>query len=386
MRVLMMNSSSDFYGASKVFYDVASTLTQNDIQVYVVLSSDGILAEKLSLIGVKVQILRLGVIRRKYLNIGGLFNRLYFLLRSTIIMARLVKRENIQLVYANTTAVINGSLLKLFLRQTITHLWHVHEIVDNSIVFNRLISFLIIHGCDKCVGVSDAVVNHWSNQLAQSERKKFIRIYNGYHLKDFANSTLRTELDIPLNNIVLTMVGRISKIKGQDFFVEIALELLKIRDNITFIVVGDVYPGNEWMEDNLKKKIGSFSQSIKMLGFRKDIDNILEATDIFVLPSVMPDSLPTTILEAMAHRLPVVTTVTGGAGEMIKNGINGFHVDVWDVNGAVLKIEELIENDRIRIDFGEFSLAFLNEQFSYSKFQSEILSMFNDNFALYNIE
>lgn len=374
----MLNSSSDLYGASKVFGDMARILKEAGHEIHVVLSAGGPLVDELQKQGIEVRLLRLGVIRRKYFNLPGMVNRLFYLGKTSLYLVKFIKKKEVDIVYANTSAVINGAILKFILGKKIYHLWHIHEIIKNSWVFNSLTTLLMSHLMDKCVCVSDAVVSHWSDQLSLKNRKKLIRIYNGFDLETLQTSSIRQELKIPDNVVVITMVGRINKIKGQEFFVAIAKEILKRKSNVIFLMAGDTYPGYEWLEEELRENVGLDHSQIKMLGFRNDISNILIGSDIFVQPSILPDSLPTTILEAMACHLPVVTTVTGGAGEMVRHDYNGYHIEVWNVESAVQKLEALIEDGALRLRFGERGYEFLKERFSYEQFKANTLDLFKN--------
>ena len=58
-------------------------------------------------------------------------------------------------------------------------------------------------------------------------------------------------------------------------------------------------------------------------GFAADVRPYLEDTDVVVVPSVYPDPLPRTVIEAMAYGCPVVATAVGGVAEMIRDGVDG---------------------------------------------------------------
>ena len=66
--------------------------------------------------------------------------------------------------------------------------------------------------------------------------------------------------------------------------------------------------------------------SVRMLGWREDVDAILDQADMLVLPSLADECLPYVILEAMAHGLPVVSTDVAGIPEMVLDGDTGLVV------------------------------------------------------------
>ena len=97
-------------------------------------------------------------------------------------------------------------------------------------------------------------------------------------------------------------------------------------------------------------------------------------TDIFVLPSVLPDSFPTVILEAMASGKPVVATDSGGAREMVGEGETGFLIPIGDSNAGARRINELIEDNEKRILFGKQGRGRVLEEFGQGKFERETIN------------
>ena len=76
MRILLLHSSSDLYGASKIFLQTVKILLKRGHHCIVVLSSDGYLVEELKSLGVQVEIINLGILRKKYFSPTGLLNRI----------------------------------------------------------------------------------------------------------------------------------------------------------------------------------------------------------------------------------------------------------------------------------------------------------------------
>ena len=75
MRILFLHSSSDAYGASKIFLQTVAIAQKNGHTAMVVLSNKGSLEQSLIDMDVEVQIVNLGIIRRQYFNLAGIINR-----------------------------------------------------------------------------------------------------------------------------------------------------------------------------------------------------------------------------------------------------------------------------------------------------------------------
>jgi glycosyltransferase involved in cell wall biosynthesis len=80
-----------------------------------------------------------------------------------------------------------------------------------------------------------------------------------------------------------------------------------------------------------------------LLGWRRDIPEILAATDIFVLTSLW-EGLPRVLPQAMAMGIPIVATSVDGTPEAVINGMNGFLVEPRDVEAMAEKIVYLLDH------------------------------------------
>ena len=76
MRILLLHSSSDVYGASKIFLQTVKVFQQQGHTCHVVVSNEGPLVEQLRKCGAHVQMINLGIIRRKYFTPMGIINRI----------------------------------------------------------------------------------------------------------------------------------------------------------------------------------------------------------------------------------------------------------------------------------------------------------------------
>jgi glycosyltransferase involved in cell wall biosynthesis len=96
----------------------------------------------------------------------------------------------------------------------------------------------------------------------------------------------------------------------------------------------------------------NMEDKIILLGWRRDIPEILSSIDILVLTSLW-EGLPRVFPQAMASGVPVVATEVDGAPEAIKNGVTGFLLQPRDIEGMAERIIYLIRNpDRAR-EMGE---------------------------------
>ncbi|WP_231458853.1 MULTISPECIES: glycosyltransferase family 4 protein [unclassified Pedobacter] len=379
MNILILGASSDLYGGSKILSIVAKILVEGKHRPIVVISETGELVDKLNKLDVEVRIIRLGILRRKYLSIPGILNRINVTGKAWRLLGKLIDDEKINIVYSNTTGVLIGAFLAR--RKKIKHIWHIHEIITKPKIFTKVLSFLVGQYSDNIIVVSDAVKNHWKKYIQQ---KPITRIYNGIDTSIYGKSDglLRQELNLNQSDILIGMIGRVNHWKGQDYFIDIAKLILEKQPDIKFIIAGDAYPGNEHLVDKLINRIKNeqLTASIHYIGYRTDIPNILSSIDIFVLPSTSPDPFPTVILEAMASSKPVVATKHGGACEMIADEITGLLIPFDDAKVSSGKILELI-GDKTRInEMGRLAKIRIDAHFSLDSFRKSILNIFKATF------
>lgn len=369
--VLVLQSSSELYGSGKIIRQVLQVYRSEGLIPVILLTGPGPLAELLIEEGYIVRIKNLGILRRKYVRPSGLINRLSKNIQAYSYLNQLHREFNFQLVYSNTLAVVVGAWWAR--RRRIPHIWHIHEILLGPSPLVSMLAKMLDESTAEPIVVSRAVGDHWKGKLKKARPEV---IYNGIpyepYLIEFPNA--KKNLGIDKNELVITMVGRINPGKGQLFFLEIAEILVNRFPQLHFLLVGDPFPGYEGIEQEIIQKIEKtqLQKSVSYLGFRKDIPEILAATDIFVLPSILPDSFPTVILEAMASGKPVVATRSGGASEMVIHEKTGLLVSVGDVKKGAEALDKLIKNVALRIEMGNAARNRVLHEYSLEAFEEKI--------------
>jgi glycosyltransferase involved in cell wall biosynthesis len=114
---------------------------------------------------------------------------------------------------------------------------------------------------------------------------------------------------------------------------------------------------------------------VQFLGTRTDIPELLNALDIFVLPS-LSEGLPISVLEAMACGLPVVATQVGGLPEVIEDGKTGILVPSQGEQQLTLALEVLLQHEMQRKVLGEQGRKRVLEHFSVQKMTNEYQELY----------
>jgi glycosyltransferase involved in cell wall biosynthesis len=144
-------------------------------------------------------------------------------------------------------------------------------------------------------------------------------------------------------SIVITFVGRLLKVKGVSYLIEV---LEKIQGDFTVLIVGSG-PDESDLKGLVDKK--RLDKKVRFLGFRKDVPEILTATDIFVLPS-LSEGISISLLEAKAAGCACVVTDIGLPVVMERTALV---VKPEDADSLAAAIERLITDNNLRKKLGE---------------------------------
>jgi glycosyltransferase involved in cell wall biosynthesis len=381
MRILFLHSSSDTYGASKIFLQTVALMQQRGHACVVVLSNKGSLQLALEQIGVDVHIVNLGIIRRQYFNLRGIINRFQKWRIAIRILNSVVLSHEIDLIYSNTAAVLIGGYIAK--RNGIRHIWHIHEIIEQPAFLHRFLAGRFKATADQLIVVSKAVEKHWQHALPAD---KIVQIYNGLApIKTATAPDYTTTLNIPANALVIGMAARIHYWKGQSYFVEIARELLvaqKTRNEnapLYFLIAGDPFPGYEYLLEQLQTQLLDpiFEGRVFYIGLVKEMDVFYRSIDVLILPSQLPDPLPTVILEAMQYGIPVAATAQGGALEMVQENATGILIPLDNAVLAAEKINAILPST-IRQQMGAAGKERVATYFSQAAFEKNMIAVFEN--------
>ena len=249
--ILYLHAGAEMYGADKILLELVTGLDKSKFHPIVVLPNDGILKDKLIENGIETYVVHYPILRSKYFNLKGIINYGLSYFGKSNEIVKLLKNKKIDIIHANTTAVLEGIYLKKKLKCKL--IWHVHEIILKPAIINKTISYLIGRYADKCVAVSKAVKKHLIDSKFVDEDKVEV-IYNGVDTERFnpnvENKYLYKEWNIPDEAIKVGMIGRVNAWKGQNDFLDAAEGLLKKYSNLYIFIVGSAFAGEEWRVDN----------------------------------------------------------------------------------------------------------------------------------------
>mgnify|MGYP006093611495 CR=1 FL=1 len=370
--ILLLHSSNDLYGASKIFLQLIELFIIKGFNVHVVLPEKGKLDDFLNKKEITASYYELGVLRKKYLNPLGLINRLVINIKAIKFLSNYIKVNSIDLVYTNTSTILCGGIAAK--KNDVPSLFHIHEIPTGNKLYEFLSGKIVNRYSSKVLTVSNSVKKHWLKYIGA---KKIERIYNGII---FSKTDSLIKLERDQDDFVITSVARLIPYKGHKYLIDIADELIKKSTKFKFLIVGDTLSSYVSYEKSVKQKVKDLGleNQIKFLGFREDVASILKQSDLFIHPAIAPDPLPTVLLESLHSDLPTVATNLGGAIEILDNGNNGLLVPFNDSKKAANLINDYCSNNKLQKKHLENSKKNFKINFSPESFNKNILKEVNN--------
>ena len=242
----------------------------------------------------------------------------------------------------------------------------------NRLLYARLIDRLVI--------VSESVKREYEKFISAGiiSDDRIVTIHSCIEQERFwpsrANkASAREALGLPKEAPVVAIIARLAEEKGHRFLLQALASLRHEFANIIAVIAGE---GNQ--EAFLKSYAAELgiAQNVRFLGFREDVDRILAAADVAVLPSVACDASSASIKEAMAMQRPVVATHIGGAAEIIENGKDGIIVPPGDPVALADAISRLLRNPSMCEAIGRAGRRKVVATFTEERLARQTLSLY----------
>jgi len=222
--------------------------------------------------------------------------------------------------------------------------------------------------------------NYIKSILDKKHGPKIHKIYNGLDLDEFSNSKTK----VIKNKVNLLTVSRITEQKGILYLLE-ACKILKDKNyNFKCEIIGSIVDEDYYAK--LQKVVVDYdlNDCVFFLGPRSidEVKNYYMKTDILVLPCVIVegsgnrDITPNTLLEAMAMKVPVVSTNITAIPEIVEDGKDGILVDPGDEEKLAEAIIMLIQDSKLRNKLAENARNKVAQKFNVNKNISQYIALF----------
>jgi glycosyltransferase involved in cell wall biosynthesis len=205
-------------------------------------------------------------------------------------------------------------------------------------------------------------------------------IENGIPVDEFADpderaqTALRIELDIKPGENVVTILAALRPEKAHEVFLEAARLLVISGCFPKFLIVGDGQRRGELETLSANMGLGRY---VRFLGNRRDVAQLLHLSDVLTLPShPAVETLPLSVMEAMAAGVPVVATRVGSLPELVKDGSTGLLIEPGDPDALAKAVRSLLDHsDRARAMAGAAKKA-VHDHYSVDSMVERYVALF----------
>jgi glycosyltransferase EpsD len=278
-------------------------------------------------------------------------------IKAILQMSLLLKRNKYSIIHAHTP--VGGAITRLSALITGTNKQSRIIYTAHGFHFYKgapLLNWLVYYPIEKILSLTTddiITINTEDYEIARNKfyakRTHFLDCGVGIDTNFFLNNdkrnlnreVIRKELGIQENDIVLLYAAELNKNKNQIFLVKAMQKLLQERSNVKMIFcgVGPLFHKYE----KIIKKLG-LKDTVYLLGYRKDMNEIVRASDIYVSASIR-EGLSVSVLEAISCGLPVLVSDNRGHRDIVKNNNNvGFIYTQNDTRDFIKKIKILINS------------------------------------------
>jgi glycosyltransferase involved in cell wall biosynthesis len=175
------------------------------------------------------------------------------------------------------------------------------------------------------------------NEYYGIDYRKIFPIHNGIReVKPFRSKS-------PYKEKLVLFIGRLTRQKGPEYFVDIAAKVLEKNPNVRFIMAGTGDAQNKVLEKVAQKRIGSRFHLAGFLGLDK-VRFLLSIADVYCMPSVS-EPFGLSAVEAAQFDVPVVISKQSGVAEVLSGALK---FDFWDINHAAEYILSVLDDDTLK--------------------------------------
>lgn len=279
-------------------------------------------------------------------------------------LRQIIEEEDIDVIHLHTSDSVTGyvvtDILKPLNIPTVFAKKGIRE--KNSFLSKFKYNY---KGIDRIICISDYVKTNFKAILKKKNHNKLVTVYNGIKEADLVlhgEVDLRQKLGIADDIILFGSIANHTRAKDLMTLVRAVDKLLKSgRKNFHLVQMGSfskLTPEFQAEVENLH--IGTH---FSFLGFVENGMSHMSQLDALVISS-QREGGPSSLMEAFSRKTPVISTRVGVVDEVIKDGENGFSVEVGDAGGLAEKMARFMDKPDLAPEFAEKSYAKFRNRFT----------------------
>jgi glycosyltransferase involved in cell wall biosynthesis len=196
--------------------------------------------------------------------------------------------------------------------------------------------------------------------------------------KDKEGISVRGQLSIGVDEFVVMLPATLQPGKGQNLTVQAARLLANKGLKIKWLLAGSEHYQFPGFKGKLRQAVAESGceTSVLLLGHRDDIPELLAASDIMLLPSVLTEGKPCTIMEAMAAGKPVVASRVGGIPEMVDDEV-GMLIDPGDPSAIAGAVEKFFGDRELLKRCGDAARTRAGQRYNAGAITQKMVEVFS---------
>lgn len=385
-RLLYVLSRSDTGGGGEIYLlRMLRQLDRSRFQPIVLMPGEGNLRAPLEALGIEVLVEEVdyGWLKpdiRWYAGLSELPPRVERLVA-------LLREKRIDLLHTNTNKILDGALAARLAGVRSVYVCHI-EFQGDMPIYERFpigpAGFAALMGelHSHTIAVSGMLVETLSPPIP---RERITVIPNGVEIDVYDAAlasrpgTLRQELGIPATAPIVMNISRLAPDKGCTAFVHAAKQVIEQHPEVHFVHVGQHDLADYEAEVYILAK--PLDKRIHFLGYRRDIPNLLAASDIFLLTSHREGG-PYVLIEALLAGNAVVSTRCGGlVPDVIEDGHNGLLVDIDDAESMAAHVLALLADPVRRAELAARGRAKVHGEFDLRASAARLMAVYDQVLA-----
>ncbi|HQX51553.1 MAG TPA: glycosyltransferase [Planctomycetaceae bacterium] len=276
-------------------------------------------------------------------------------------------REGAKILHAHQYTPFFQAMLSrgLLGRRPVVFTEHGRHFPDLPSRKRAVVNRLMLRSCDRLIGCGGAVRQALIDNEGLPESRIEV-IYNGVDLQALGKSSpnararIRAEFGYEATDFVAVLVARLHELKDHQTALRAIDQARKSIPGLRLLLVGE---GDERPPISQTIRERGLQGVVTLAGTRKDIADLLAASDIFLMSSIS-EGIPLTVIEAMAAHRPVVATAVGGLPELVEHGVTGFLAPPRDHAALAAGLVQLYSDCELRERMANLAARRAEEKFS----------------------
>ena len=367
LRVALFTDSDVFAGTERYMLDLGCALSELGVTTMIACPTPSLLAERAGADGLTV------IPMQK----AGLINR-----PAVKTLVELFQSGQIDIVHANNGRTMLASALavrqarkgRFVATQHFLDPEHVSHTGLKAAIFHaahRWVSGRMAH----CIAISEAVRTEVLRR-GEAPQQKVTTVLNGIRPLDPQKLSppeqIRAELGIGLDTPLIVCAARLEREKDVSSLIAAMVEVKADFPDVRCVVAGQ---GAQQEMLTAQISQAGLQGTVQLLGFRTDAQALIQAGDIFVLPS-LAEPFGLVILEAMALGRPVIATDAGGPREIVEHGVTGLLVPPSDPPALAAAIRRLFTDRQATKTMGRRGQERFTARFTAARMAQDMLNLY----------